>query len=141
MIKRWTVLFTAVVLTVAACGTSATPSPGGTKSPAPAGSGTPTATAGGSPTGSAGASGSPAGSGSPGASGSAGASGSPAAVACPSDISADLKMGGWSAAGSTEEAQTTVLIAHAAGWIDDADYQSVQELFDRELAMTWRLTH
>src|SRR6188472_1880847 len=103
MIKRWTVLFTAVVLTVAACGTGATPSPGGTKSPAPAGSGTPTATAGGSPTGSAGASGSPAGSGSPGASGSAGASGSPAAVACPSDISADLKMGGWSAAGSTEE--------------------------------------
>ena len=48
----------------------------------------------------------------------------------------------WSyAAGSTEEAQTTVRMAHASGWIDDDDWESVRELFDRELAMTWRLTH
>ena len=48
----------------------------------------------------------------------------------------------WSyASGSTDEAHTTVLIAHANGWIDDADYDSVKDLFDRELAVTWRLTH
>jgi multiple sugar transport system substrate-binding protein len=92
MIKRWTVLITAVVLAVAACGTGgSSPSPGGTTSA----TGTPAGSPATSPTGSAAASGSPA--------GSPGASGSPAAMACPSDISADLKMGGWSAAGSTEE--------------------------------------
>ena len=48
----------------------------------------------------------------------------------------------WSvAAGSTDEARTSVLMAHSAGWIDDADLASVWSLFDRELAMTWRMTH
>jgi len=48
----------------------------------------------------------------------------------------------WSvAAGSTDEARTSVLMAYAAGWIDDADLESVWSLFDRELAMTWNMTH
>ena len=48
----------------------------------------------------------------------------------------------WSvAAGSTDEARTSVLMAHSAGWIDDADLESVWSLFDRELAMLWRMTH
>jgi len=48
----------------------------------------------------------------------------------------------WSvAAGSTDEARTSVLMAYAAGWIDDADLGSVRDLFDRELAMTWNMTH
>jgi len=48
----------------------------------------------------------------------------------------------WSvAAGSTDEARTSVLMAYAAGWIDDADLESVWNLFDRELAMTWNMTH
>jgi len=34
-----------------------------------------------------------------------------------------------------------VLLSHAAGWIDDADLESVWSLFDRELAMTWKMTH
>ena len=103
MTKRWTVLLTAVVLAVAACGGgSSSPSPGATTSATGTPKASTTATAGGSPTASSAASGSPATSGSPGASGSAGASGSPTA-GCPSDVSADLKMGGWSAAGSTEE--------------------------------------
>jgi multiple sugar transport system substrate-binding protein len=95
MTKRWTVMLTAVVLAIAACGGgSSSPSPGATTSA----TGTPTASAttGASASSSAGASGSPV------ASGTTGASGSPSA-GCSSDVTADLKMGGWSAAGSTEE--------------------------------------
>src|SRR5262245_34707942 len=96
MTKRWTVLFTAVVLTVVACGTGgSSPSPGGTTSA--------TSTPAGSPATSPTATSSGAATGSPGASGSAGASGSPGESGSPSGVTGDLKMGGWSAAGSTEE--------------------------------------
>ena len=48
----------------------------------------------------------------------------------------------WSVAGgSAREVNSSLLICVAAGWIDDADLVDVAPLVDRELAMTWRLTH
>jgi multiple sugar transport system substrate-binding protein len=75
MMKRWLVLLSGLTLVAAACGggTGATGTPGGTVNP----------------TGTAAASGTPA--------------GSPTASPAASGVTGDLKMGGWSAAGSTEE--------------------------------------
>ena len=45
------------------------------------------------------------------------------------------------AAGSAMEVRCCLLISLAAGWIEEADLVEVWPLADREIAMTWKMTH
>ena len=48
----------------------------------------------------------------------------------------------WSyASGSAREVRDSLRISLAAGWIEDADLVDVAPLLDRELAITWKMTH
>ena len=45
------------------------------------------------------------------------------------------------AAGSAMEVRCCLLISLASGWIEEADIVEVWPLVDREIAITWKLTH
>ncbi|MEM9490569.1 MAG: four helix bundle protein [Myxococcota bacterium] len=45
------------------------------------------------------------------------------------------------AAGSADEVQSHLLVAHAWDYVDDQALQKPLQLVDRVLAMLWRLTH